>query len=573
MARERTLKVKITDQKQGDGFKKAGKDAEGFRGKLKRLNKIAVKASLVVAGLAIVAGKEMVGLSRELTLMDQKAEAVFGDSLPRVQKWADGQKKAFGTTQTETVNLAAAFADLLKPMGFTTDEATKMSTEVVGLSGALANWSGGKFTAAEVSEKLSKAMLGEREELKSLGISIMESDVQARLAKKGQEGLTGAALQQAKAIATQELIFEKSTDAQKAWADGGKEAAEDANGATSSFNEMKESLARGLTPAIEKATDLFNKFGEWAQKNQGVVGTLGASVIGLAVAVLAVNAAVKVWNALKVVATALQWAWNAAMSANPIGLVILAIVALIAIIVLLIKNWDTVKKVAGKVWNWIWNKIKAVAGFIWEKMVWLKDKIVGVFNFVRDKIGGAWNTIKGKAGAAFNFIKNKASGAWNWVKDKAAGAKDWIVRKFNNLIDFFRRMPGRIKSAFSSFGSTIANGIKSIWNSTIGGFGFDVPSWVPGIGGRSFRIPYLHEGGIFGSGRGEGLAMLRDGEGVFTPEQMAALGPSSRGGDTVVIDLSGAVISSEAEFERMVVKALRSAGRKGVPITVRGRAL
>ena len=60
-------------------------------------------------------------------------------------------------------------------------------------------------------------MLGEREQLKSLGISITEADVKQRLLKMGMEDLTGVQLQQAKATATQQLIFEKSTDAQAAF--------------------------------------------------------------------------------------------------------------------------------------------------------------------------------------------------------------------------------------------------------------------------------------------------------------------------------------------------------------------
>ena len=38
-----------------------------------------------------------------------------------------------------------------------------------------------------------------------------------------------------------------------------------------------------------------------------------------------------------------QWAWNAALTANPIGLIIVAIVAVIAAIVMLVKHWDTIK--------------------------------------------------------------------------------------------------------------------------------------------------------------------------------------------------------------------------------------
>ena len=38
--------------------------------------------------------------------------------------------------------------------------------------------------------------------------------------------------------------------------------------------------------------------------------------------------------------------------------------------------------------------------------------------------------------------------------------------------------------------------IKWLWNSTIGGFGFSVPSWVPGIGGKGWHIPEMAKGGI-----------------------------------------------------------------------------
>lgn len=49
--------------------------------------------------------------------------------------------------------------------------------------------------------------------------------------------------------------------------------------------------------------------------------------------------------------TAAQWLWNAALTANPIGLVIAAIAALIAAGVLLYKNWDEITAYAGELWT------------------------------------------------------------------------------------------------------------------------------------------------------------------------------------------------------------------------------
>jgi hypothetical protein len=64
--------------------------------------------------------------------------------------------------------------DLLKPMGFTADQAADMSTEMVGLAGALSAWSGGTIDAAGVADIMTKAMLGETDGLKALGISMGE---------------------------------------------------------------------------------------------------------------------------------------------------------------------------------------------------------------------------------------------------------------------------------------------------------------------------------------------------------------------------------------------------------------
>jgi hypothetical protein len=241
-------------------FTAAGDGVSGFASKI---GKFGIAAATAVVGTAIAVahvGKDIFELSRSLVDMDRKAAAVFEAQLPKVTAWAENNKKAFGTSTREVLGLASNMADLLKPMGFSAKQATDMTTKTLGLAGALAKWSGGTKTAAEVSDILTKAMLGERDMLKGLGISISEADVKARLAAKGQSELTGVAEAQATAIATQELIFEKSTDAQKAWAEGGKAAAEAQGRVGSAVDTLKEKLAVFLTPAFEAATSAAGDF-------------------------------------------------------------------------------------------------------------------------------------------------------------------------------------------------------------------------------------------------------------------------------------------------------------------------
>ena len=176
-----------------------------------------------------------------------------------------------GTTRQETLMLAAGFQDLLVPMGFSREEAARLTTETVGLSAALSEWSGGTKTAAEIASIFSKAMLGEREQMKTLGISITELDVKTKLLARGQEKLTGNALAQAKAIATQELIFEKSTDAQEAFRKGGDSLARTQQALIATISQMKEDLLVSLIPAMvqlgevlrEDVLPQLEKLGEW----------------------------------------------------------------------------------------------------------------------------------------------------------------------------------------------------------------------------------------------------------------------------------------------------------------------
>ena len=225
-------------------FKAGGKAAfDGIKANAGAMAVGAIGSVIAFSGSIIKAGGEMAA-------MDAKAETVFGQSLGRVKKWGDEHAGAMGLTTREATTAGTAIADLLKPMGFSEEAATDNALALLDLGGALSAWSGGQVSAAGVTEVFTKAMLGERDGLKALGISISEADVQTRLLQKGQEALTGAAMQQAKAVATQELIFEKSTDAQKAWADGSMDGVKAQNEAKSAVARLGEVLNESLYPVL-----------------------------------------------------------------------------------------------------------------------------------------------------------------------------------------------------------------------------------------------------------------------------------------------------------------------------------
>jgi hypothetical protein len=264
----RSLKFVLTgeDKSASKAMDKAGRNADRLGSKLGTLGGKGVGGAIGLAGKAVgglalgigAAGVAAVGLAPSVLKMSAaleqsaaKAQTVFGpQQVGNVQKWAAANAAAMGLTKSEATGLAANFGDLLIPMGFTREQAAKMSTDVVGLSGALSQWSGGTKSAAEVSEILAAAMLGETDSLKSLGIAIGAADIEARLLKNGQDKLTGAALEQAKALATQQLIMEKSTDAQAAYKTSGGTLLGQQAKLTATFKELREKGVKALTPVL-----------------------------------------------------------------------------------------------------------------------------------------------------------------------------------------------------------------------------------------------------------------------------------------------------------------------------------
>jgi len=241
--------------KHKDALNGVGRGWEGLKNGLQ--NYVGLAAGAFAIDSIISAGTALFKTGVEMESLAKKAKTVFGEALPQITMEAEKNAQAMGLTTQQYVAAASAAQDLLVPMGFQRKEAAGISAQLINLSGALSEWTGGQIDSTRVSEILTKALLGEREELKSLGISISEADVQAALAEKGLQDLTGATLQQAEATTTLELILSKSTDAQAQFAAESDSAARRQAELAARFQEIAEKLAVLLLPVFEKLVSVI----------------------------------------------------------------------------------------------------------------------------------------------------------------------------------------------------------------------------------------------------------------------------------------------------------------------------
>jgi phage-related protein len=175
----------------------------------------------------------------------------------------------------------------------------------------------------------------------------------------------------------------------------------------------------------------------WLEKNRAVI-SLVALVVGTAAAAWGVYAlATQGIPALIAAVRAAQLALNAALIANPIGLVVVAIGALVGALVWLYQNNETVRRVVDAVWAGIQTAIGSVVdwmvGTAWP---WIQK----VWNGIRVGLEVAWTVIRAifatwatvfallwqgisavwaKTGApVFRAIQAVATAVWNWLRDK-----------------------------------------------------------------------------------------------------------------------------------------------------------
>lgn len=207
--------------------------------------------------------------------------------------------------------------------------------------------------------------------------------------------------------------------------------------------------------------------------------------------------------------------------ANPIAL---AIAAVVAAGVLVWQNWDTIKKKAKEIWSSIssylsnlWSGIKSSATNIWNGTksylinTWnsIKTKATSVFSGIKTTINNAWESVKQKASSSWDTVSKKVVGVITNISTKASqmgkAIRDAFVNAFTGLVNLIKRPVNGIIGFINGMIRGVVNGINAILRA-FNSLKVNIPSWVPGYGGRSLgfnfrmltapQIPYLAKGAV-----------------------------------------------------------------------------
>jgi len=241
-------------------------------------------------------------------------------------------------------------------------------------------------------------------------------------------------------------------------------------------------------------------FGKWIQDNAAWLIPLGI-VIGTIAAGFAIwTGAMAAWTAITTAATAIQAAFNVVLAMNPIGLIIIAIIALVAGLVYFFTQtevgkaaWAAFSDAMGKTWEAIkgafqtgMNAVMGFLGKVWDyiKLVWNYSPyglIINNWSKIMDFFGKIPGWVKGVFDSAVSWLKSAGE---NILKGMQAGVDiAWkTVTTWFNSID--TKVKGFFDGAASWLKSAGDNIVEGLWKGISNGYNWitgKIRSWVGNV--------------------------------------------------------------------------------------------
>ena len=542
------------------------------------------KGLAVATAAGVATGIKFGGLAATLEQSTGAVESVFKSNAKTIAQWAKGADKNLGLTENSYKELAAVLGSQLKNMGLSTDQVVGKTGDLIKLGADLAATFGGptsdavaavsalmrgeadpierygvSIKQADINARLAakglKGLTGEAAK-QAQALTVLEllseqtKDAQGQFAREAAtaagatERLKASLINKATALGTyllpaytavvqwlgervepafaalQGFIDTKvvpGVQALTAWVQANQ--AEIALWA----GRIQEFLATSLTVLVNALTQMslaLQSAGQWIVANQGWLLSLAA---GIATAVAAYQSYIKVmaiWKAAKLAAAAAQTALNVAMTANPIGIIVVAIGALVAALTYFFTQTETGRKTWTKVWaaiqsqfntamrtikpllrdlqrTWdvLWSAIKKAWQVIGPPLfsvissyvkamyqVWsgifkaLATIVKTTFSIISNNIRTVLGVIRGIIKTVTSAMRGDWKGAWQGIKDIAKSIGTGVVNNIKSIgkgmynagKDVVRGLVNGIKSmaqapvnAIKSIGGSVSGAIKS----------------------------------------------------------------------------------------------------------------
>lgn len=445
---EATLDTGVDLKGMQAGLRKGEGIAKRWSSGVGNLIKTGIKAGLVGVGVAAAGAIAFLGKSvmeaGDFAETLSKAQVTFGDSLSGTRAELDEYAKATGRSRSELLGLATDQGAVIKALGGSDEQAAQMSSTMTQLASDVGSFN--NLPTDDVANRFTRALTGEFESLKALGIVINQTALEQELLNMGVEEGVNEVDALTKAQAVQNIIMAQTADAQG-----------DAARTSDSFNNQMIALKSALKDArIEIGTALMP-----------VVLPLVQSFVAFA------------QDVLPELVTRFQ---NEVVPALQRAGVWIRDVLLPAIRDLWMQIQTHLQPVLRTISTWLGEKLPVAIAFLKQN----SDEVKGALIAIGAVLGGA--LVLGAIGAVISAIAAISlpivavialaallgaawAGNWGGIREKTAAARDFLVAAFQFLsqkLEFFvsqwKLIFKAFKQAFSGDWRGFGETLREVWD-------------------------------------------------------------------------------------------------------------
>lgn len=232
--------------------------------------------------------------------------------------------------------------------------------------------------------------------------------------------------------------------------------------AKNTMDAVAVTIGSALLPAVGQVfasiAPVLTSIAEWASRNEelvviiaGVAAGIAALIVTIAGMTLIIQGAALAYASFQLaaefvkglqlatkIATAAQWAWNAAMTANPIGIVIMAIAALIGILYVLYTHFEEVQEFCASVWE---SPAAAVIAFITGPIGMLIYCVAGIianWETVKEWFSLLWENPSAAIEQFVSFLQSKLGEGITWAQEKWEALREVLSHPIDAVVNFIR---------------------------------------------------------------------------------------------------------------------------------------
>ncbi len=253
------------------GFDKSMKNAQKKLGRWSRdANRIGNQLTTNLTLPIVALGAGAVKLASDFEESLNKVNVSFGESSKEVQAFAKTTLKSFGIAEGSALEMASLFGDMGTSMGLTQQQASGMSTSLVGLAGDLSSFKNIRLDIAQTA--LASIFTGETESLKKLGIVMTQANLQQFALEQGITKTIKQMTQAEKVQLRYNFVISKSQNALGDYARTSDGVANSTRNLQESVKELGEQFGKELLPiasdVIRVLTNVVTKIGSMSDENK-----------------------------------------------------------------------------------------------------------------------------------------------------------------------------------------------------------------------------------------------------------------------------------------------------------------